>query len=29
MVKRYTKMLADADLIEYKDSNKTGGYFAK
>lgn len=28
-VKRYAKMLADANLIEYKDSNKTGGYFAK
>lgn len=28
-VKRYVKMLADANLIEYKDSNKTGGYFAK
>ncbi len=28
-VKRYAKMLADANLIEYKDSKKTGGYFAK
>ena len=28
-VKRYVKMLADANLIEYKDSTKTGGYFAK
>lgn len=28
-VKRYVKILTDANLIEYKDSNKTGGYFAK
>ena len=28
-VKRYAKVLSDANLIEYKDSNKTGGYFAK
>lgn len=28
-VKRYVKILTDAKLIEYRDSNKTGGYFAK
>ena len=28
-VKRYAKMLSDAQLIEYKDSKKTGGYFTK
>lgn len=28
-VKRYVKILIDANLIEYKDSNKTGGFFAK
>lgn len=28
-VKRYAKLLSDAQLIEYKDSKKTGGYFTK
>lgn len=28
-VKRYAKLLSEARLIEYKDSKKTGGYFAK
>ena len=28
-VKRYAKILVDANLIEYKNSNKTGGYYAK
>lgn len=28
-VKRYAKQLSEAKLIEYKDSNKTGGYFVK
>ena len=28
-VKRYVKVLTDADLVEYRDSKKTGGLYSK
>ena len=28
-VKRYVKVLTDADLVEYRDSKKTGGLYPK